>query len=116
MVERAGQERIAAQKAEQQRVTAALHAPAAEGRELTFTVEAGQLVPEEFEFSVFASSLQDIVGDLEEIFELRDVRFMVYAPDFEEWCVPGDMDDIGDVARLRITGGSPASSVVASSP
>ena len=77
-------------------------------REITFTVEAGHLVPGEFEFSVFASGLQDIAGDLEEIFELRDVCFMVWVEDFEEWCVPADMDDIGDVARLRITAGTPA--------
>ena len=42
------------------------------------------------------------------------MRFMVYVEDFQEWCVPSDMDDIGDVARLRITGGTPAASAVAS--
>ena len=75
-------------------------------RQLEFVVVAGELVEEEVECTIFASTLEQLKERLGAELGLSGISFTMYVEDFDEWCSPMDMDEFQDISCVQITAGT----------
>lgn len=73
---------------------------------LAVELEACELTPEGGQVQVACGDVTGLGVELGVQLGLADVKFQVFDPDFEEWCTPTSLDEMGGSVRVLITGGT----------
>jgi hypothetical protein len=85
------------------------------GNALSLVVEPCALVPggRALQLHLAQPDIPGLVVALEAALGLTGISFMTFDADFEEWCMPAALDELGTDALLRITAGSHVAAAMA---
>jgi hypothetical protein len=73
---------------------------------LAVELEPSELAPEGGSLQVACNDVTELGAELGAQLGLANVKYQVFDPDFEEWCTPTTLDEMGGSVRIMLTGGN----------
>ena len=83
---------------------------------LAVELDPCELAPEGGSLQVACSDVAGLGAELGVQLGLAGVKYQVFDPDFEEWCTPTTLDEMGGSVRIVLTGGTRTGAAAAATP